>query len=165
MIDIIDRRFAALLQQLSTFQPYATSILDLGCGALPDAACYAAQWPGARLLAVDWDLAALQRIEPSTVGLRLQADGLHLPFAGAVEVVVARHPDVDRHREGWRRIFAEVARILTGTVLVTTYTATECDLVRRWMLEASLSPVLVDPTVPLSLSGRDRFALRGCSLA
>jgi len=142
-------------------QPDAGSILDLGCGTVLDATSYAEQWPSARLFAVDWDVAALQMIRPSGLGLRLQADGRHLPFAAIFEVIVIRHPDVDRHRERWHKIIKEVARVLRGTILVTTYTGTECDQIRRWMHESGLSPVLVDHTVPLSLSGRDRFALRG----
>jgi SAM-dependent methyltransferase len=158
-------RLASILRQL----PRPRRVLEVGCGACPGLAVVAAPGtkPGMLALALDCDLAALRRARRHYPTLNLvQADSARLPFRqrfGLFDLIVARHPDLDRSRAAWQDTFQDIRHWLSdsGMVVVTAYSAPELDLARGWLASGGLVPVplAVDQLNPPGLSGRDRFAL------
>jgi hypothetical protein len=139
----------------------------LGCGACPDAAIYHAVCPGARIVGADIDRVALKRARQLVFTAPwlwpLQADVRALPFKAGFDLLLVRHPDVDRFRSAWEQVLSVLPRFLTtpGWVLVTTYGVTEIEAARNWLSRTELTPVplLEERLVGAGLAGRDRFAL------
>jgi hypothetical protein len=113
---------------------------------------------------LDIDLAALRRARRQYPAVNLvQADSARLPFRDRFDLILARHPDLDRYRNAWQRAFRGITSWLSdsGLLLVTAYSAPEIDLMRGWLMGNNLVPVplVVDQLIPPGLSGRDRFAV------
>ena len=109
---------------------------------------------------VDIDLAAL-RTRP--VANLLQADITHLPLRKHFDLVLVRHPDIDKHPRDWRMALTGVPGWLApqGCLLLTTYNAAEMDLMRGWLLNSPLKPSVLPESrlAPVGVAGRDRYAL------
>jgi SAM-dependent methyltransferase len=154
-------RLVSILRQL----PRPRRALEVGCGACPGLAVIAAS--GLMAVALDLDLAALRRAWRQHPGLRLvQADSARLPFRrrfDLFDLIMVRHPDLDRSREGWQRTFQDMPGWLSdsGLMVVSAYSAPEIDLARGWLATGGLVPVplTVDHLIPPGLSGRDRFVV------
>ncbi len=154
-------RLASILRQL----PRPQRVLEVGCGACPGLAAVAA--PGIVAVALDFDLAALRQTRHQYPGLNLvQADSARLPFRqrfGLFDLIMARHPDLDRSRTTWQHTFQDIPDWLnnSGRVVVTAYSVPEIDLARAWLAHGGLIPVplAVDQLNPPGLSGRDRFVV------
>jgi SAM-dependent methyltransferase len=138
-------------------------VLELGCGDCRDLAAYSATF-GVAVSAIflDCDLAALHCARFSFPDATLlQGDIRRLPLRAPFDLVVARHPDVDRSPEDWRTALqAASARLATGGILLmTTYSAPELERISGWLASCNLRPCAVSSArlSPPGLSGRDRF--------
>ena len=112
--------------------------------------------------ALDVDLAALRQARRQYPTLNLvQADSARLPFRRRFDLIVARHPDLDRYRTAWQDTFRGITGWLhdSGLAVVTAYSAPEIDLARGWLESGHLVPVplAVDQLIPPGLAGRDRL--------
>jgi ubiquinone/menaquinone biosynthesis C-methylase UbiE len=151
-------RLASILRQF----PRSLRALEVGCGSCPGLALCAA--PGAVAVGLDLDLAALRQARRQYPGVWLvQADSARLPFRDQFDLILVRHPDLDRHRNAWEWALRDLASLLSdsGLLLVTAYSAPEIETARGWLTRSGLAPVppIFDQLIPPGLSGRDRFAL------
>lgn len=93
----------------------------------------------------------------------IQADIIYLPLRVRLDLILVRHPDVDRHRCDWERVFTGVAHLLTtpGTLIVTTYSIPELELISRWLAETGLirMPLDTGQLAEPDLVGRDGFVI------
>ncbi len=93
----------------------------------------------------------------------LQANITRLPLRARFDLIVARHPDVDRHRADWERALSASADWLNenGILLITLYSLLEADTVRAYLSRAPLAPFpLGHSHLPApGLVGQDRFVL------
>jgi hypothetical protein len=108
---------------------------------------------------VDWEIASL-RAAPR--GYTVQADLNRLPFWGGFDLVLARHPDLDRHRSTWTQFLRHAPLNDGGLLAVSTYALPEIEQARDWLLNhESLEPVslAVEYLASPGLAGRDRFVL------
>lgn len=130
-------------------------VLEVGCGADP------APLAGKIALGLDIDGAALRAARRADPARRLvQADARTLPglLHTHFDLVLVRHPDVQRSRAAWTAILPALSGCLVpgGVLLITLYALDEVELVDalpmppRWPLDdAALAPP--------DLAGRDRF--------
>jgi hypothetical protein len=96
----------------------------------------------------------------------LYADAGCLPLpAACADLILIRHPDVDRAPRGWARAIQMASHHLKtgGVLLVTTYTAHERGQVQTWLADSlvPLSPFPLAPgaLAPVGVQGRDRHVL------
>ena len=155
-----NQRLLSLLRQL----PSPRLVYDLGCGGCDDVATYRAAWGNIPILGLDYDRAALcyaHDLDPSL--LLVEADLNALPLLPRADLILIRHPDVHRYPDTWKQVCANLAHWLVSPslLLVTTYTAPEFDLMRRW-LDARLIavPINIAALDAVGLDGRDRY--NGC---
>src|SRR5258708_17080792 len=127
-------RLSSILAQLPTLR----RVLELGCGHRPVIAAR-----NALHVAVDHDGRALQTaqipvasVQPEVALHLLQADVEHLPFRARFDLILARHPDVDRSRDSWYHALTHARDYLAenGVLLVTVYSPLEAELVRSWAI-------------------------------
>jgi hypothetical protein len=152
-----EARLTSLLRQLIV--PDCPLILDAGCADGRGFPIYRAVYSTARIVGVDWEIASL-RAAPH--GYTIQADLNRLPFRGGFDLVLARHPDLDRHRSGWARFLRQAPLNDGGLLVVSTYALPEIEQARDWLLnDESLEPVslAIEHLAPPGLAGRDRFVL------
>ena len=120
-------RLGSILAQL----PTPRRVLELGCGHRPVLAA-----PNALHFAVDHDDRALRsaHLPVSARLLLMQADIAHLPLRARFDLILARHPDVDRHPETWQFVLLRAHEYLeaSGVLLVTVYSPLEAELIRSW---------------------------------
>lgn len=151
-------RLASLLRLLVL--PGQPWILDAGCGAGADWAVYRAAYPAARIVGLDRDGGALRRAGREAD--RVQADLKALPFGAGFDLVLARHPDLDRRRDSWARFLVEAPVKAGGLLLVSAYALPEIEQARDWLRGAptwEALPLAVERLAPPGLMGRDRFSL------
>ena len=127
-------------------------------------------FPNSRLTVIDLDEEAIAsagaRLTNHANRLRILAGNAgDLPelAPGPYDLVIIRHPDIDKHPAGWASALAAcVAQLkVGGLLLVTTYSLPEASLINR-VLEAS--PVVLRTgspytIVPVALKGNDRYIL------
>ncbi|MCC7210040.1 MAG: hypothetical protein IT323_22240 [Anaerolineae bacterium] len=163
-----DETDAARLRSLLCHLPMPHLAADLGCGAAHDALVYRAAWPDALIVGLDSDrLAALGWRQGLRGGERfyfVRGDAAWPPLAPHFDVILVRHPDLNRSPKSWIKALRAAAGLLAarGALLVSTYSLSEIERARRWLdAEAALTPLGFDPAAlaPVGLSGRDRFAL------
>jgi SAM-dependent methyltransferase len=150
-------RFISVLAQL----PRPQHVLELGCGDDPEAALYFAN-SGITMLGVDRNSEVLCSIRAYYPRL-VQADITRLPLHAHFDLIIARHPDIDRRRSDWQSALTTANNWLSpdGILLVTVYSAGEYEQVRSWLRITLLKPypLLPDNLVPPALDGRDRFVM------
>jgi hypothetical protein len=173
-------RLYSALSQL----PCPSLALELACGDDPAVAHYfTAYCASTRFFAVDHDYLALKRLglqaallspalSPTQAkgkgaiqnnwiqrAILLLASITALPFAARFDLIIARHPDIDRHRADWQTAFSRLPTYLSpgGHVLVTTYSISEADQLRDWLKVITADEVLLLNLAPPALTGRDRF--------
>jgi hypothetical protein len=163
-----DETDAARLESLLRCLPVPRYAVDLGCGAAQDALVYRAAWPEVVIIGLDSDrLAGLgwrQGLRGDERLFFVRGDATSPPLAPRFDVVLVRHPDLNRRLEGWRLALPAAAGLLRidGVLLVTTYSLSEIERARRWLdPETALTPLVLNPVMlaPVGLSGRDRYAL------
>lgn len=150
-------RFRSLLRQI----PRAHSLLDLGCADGREALIYREIFGGIQIIGVDLDAGLLRKASGHKLHCCL-ASVAALPFPAVFDLVVVRHPDVDRGRQDWQPFFAAAGRLLIsgGILLVTAYHAPEIDQIRQWVrANTCLTPFPLAQLAPPGLDGRDRYAL------
>jgi hypothetical protein len=134
-------------------------ILELGCGAFREAPLYSVVFGTVQIIGID-------RYLPYAIpdALCIQADAAQLPFSRRFDLIVIRHPDVDRHPDAWFAAITLTPDHLNdgGLLLITTYSAGEAIQARDWLKTTPLIPVtpnpMNEPDIPApNLSGRDRF--------
>lgn len=154
-------RLLSLLRQLML--PEHSLILDAGCAEGRDFPIYGAVYGTARIVALDWDAAPLcTALRNERQVYLVQADMNYLPFQGGFDLVLARHPDLDRRRLVWAQFLHHVPLNDGGLLVISTYALPEIEQVRDWLLnEVSLKqvPLAVECLAPPGLAGRDRFVL------
>lgn len=139
-------------------------MLELGCGNSADALRFYAIARDAvpLLVGVDHDFAVLRNADRSAIHL-LQADIAHLPFCTQFDLVIARHPDIDRHASAWQKALIHGPDLLNkdGILLLTTYSLSEYERVKDWLMSSKLAdlPLAIEHLAPPGLQGRDRFIL------
>ena len=147
-------RLNSILAQL----PVPRRVLELGCGDCPVVAA-----PDAFHVAIDQNDVALQTAQiPAAARLFLaQADIVRLPFKARFDLILARHPDVDRHRDSWRLALTHAHEYLAarGVLLVTVYSLPEVDLIESWRIPLTHLFLDVYSLSAPDLIGRDRFVL------
>ncbi len=150
-------RLMSLLRSLNL--PNCAHILDVGCAAWRDLPVYCAVFSTARIVGLDRDIAGLVA---APQGCRVQADMNQLPFRGGFDLVLVRHPDLDRSRSAWGHFLRHAPLNEGGILLISTYTLPEIEQVRGWLLDAaslSAAPLAGERLAPPGLAGRDRFVL------
>ena len=137
-------------------------VLNIGCGGFPSARVLRQMFPAALLLGIDLHVAALRR----AAGLHLiAADAARLPLAGHVrfDLILLRHPDVDRHPAHWREVCGGLPGRLQdgGRILVSCYAGHEAVFCRRGILAAGgVQPIPIPAgPAPPGLAGQDRLLL------
>lgn len=159
----INHRLLSLLRQL----PSPRLVYDLGCGECDDALTYREVWGAVPILGLDYDHVLLRHARRRDPALLLvEADLNALPVLPRADLLLIRHPDVHRHPDTWRRVCADLAHWLTtgSSLLVTTYTAPEYDLIRRWIGDRLTTvPINIAALDAVGLDGRDRY--NGCFTA
>ena len=144
-------------------------MLELGCGNSPDAlqfyvtnAAVGARYIVPFLIGIDHDFAALRHAERSSIHL-LQADIAYLPFHMQFDLVIVRHPDIDRHASVWQKALIHGPDLLNknGILLVTTYSLPEFEQAKGLLASSKLvdTPLETKHLAPPGLQGRDRFIL------
>ncbi|HVO42688.1 MAG TPA: hypothetical protein VMT34_08700 [Aggregatilineales bacterium] len=145
-------RLASLFDQL----PPPRTILEIGPGCWPATPVH---FPTTPIAAVDWDGEALQaarRRISHPCFYPVQADAADLPLRRIFDLVVVRHPDLDRHPDRWARVFARIPGALCGILVVTTYSAHEMEIIRPWLRPLVAYPVRYDRLSLVTLDGADR---------
>jgi SAM-dependent methyltransferase len=147
-------------------------VLEIGCGDCDGVPL--ASIAGALYVGVDIDLAALhmailrraihcQSTINQTALHFIQADIAHLPLRAHFDLILVRHPDVDRHRAAWERAFRGIVPLLTraGILIVTTYSVAETETIRGWLGTTGLIHLPLDTgrLAETDLIGRDRFVI------
>lgn len=157
-------RLVSLLYRL----PIPRYAVDLGCGAAQDKLTYRAMWPEAVIVGLDSDrLAGLgwrQGLRGDERFFFVRGDAAQPPLAPCFNVVLVRHPDLNRRVDGWRQALRAATGLLNpdGVLLVTAYSLPESEQVRRWLdPDTHLTSLALEPSLlaPVGLSGRDRYAL------
>jgi hypothetical protein len=156
-------RLSSALNQL----PQSARVLEIGCGDCNGVPL--ASIAGALYIGVDIDLAALHRAihcQPAinqTALHFIQADIAHLPLRAQFDLILVRHPDIDKQRRAWECILAGIAPLLasTGTLLVTTYSVAEMETIDGWLAATGLIRLPLDAArlADTDLIGRDRFVI------
>jgi hypothetical protein len=167
-------RLRSILRQV----PQPQQVLELGCGDCCEVPLVSI--PGAFYIGLDLDHGALRRagrtlqanLYPSgnhNVAISqckfhlIQADIVYLPFRTQFDLILVRHPDVDRHRGDWELIVTGMAHLLTtpGTMIVTTYSVSELELISTWLAETGLirMPLDTGQLAAPDLVGRDGFVI------
>jgi hypothetical protein len=156
-----ESRLVSLLRQL--ILPDRPLILDAGCADGHDFPIYCKAYNSARIVGVDWDAATLHRAPHNARQVCLvQADINCLPCGGGFDLVLARHPDLDRHRSGWAQFLSQVPLNDSGLLVISAYALSEIEQARNWLLKHDLlEPIAlaVENLAPPGLTGRDRFVL------
>src|SRR5260221_6972401 len=130
---------ARLVSLLRHF-PFPRRALDLGCGSDSDlATCLIslgserqlAHFVTVHIVSLDLQFPALRSIQRKAnihelvLISSVQANLDHLPFSRhvAFDLILIRHPDIDRMRTSWKRALEVAPGLLgsTGIVLITTY--------------------------------------------
>jgi hypothetical protein len=135
-------------------------VLSVGCGLFPCAGVLRRLFPKAVLFGIDRDWSVLRKADGSVI---IAADGAAIPFARwlCFDLILIRHPDVDRHPAGWRQVCTALPGWLSdrGRLLLTCYTAHEL-AAREALLAGGAQPVaLLCDLAPVDLAGNDRFLL------
>ena len=142
-------------------------MLELGCGNSPDAlGFYLNSYNQAALLpllvGVDHDPKTLTTYRTPSFYL-LQADIAYLPLHTQFDLVISRHPDIDRHPKAWQEAFILAPDLLAtnGILLVTVYSLPEFERIKGWLTSTKLAELSIatERLVPSGLQGRDRFIL------
>ena len=160
-------RLAAALAALTAGMPPPRRILDVGCGTFASADVLRARFPAALVCGLDRDGDVLQFAPPwpGPAGCVIVADGAWLPFAPTpgFDLILVRHPDVDRRREGWQRVGVALAACLAaeGRIVVSCYSPHEADVLRAVLLRVGLEMLPLDQKIlpPANLAGQDRVVL------
>lgn len=117
---VLQREIGSRLLERVAFRRYdPTVVLDLGCATGATSAVLTGQFPGARVIALDWSLAMLARAE-SDATHQLCADMHRLPFASASLDLVFSNLAISWGRDV-PAIIAELRRVMRpGAMLVFT---------------------------------------------
>jgi hypothetical protein len=120
-------------------------------------------FPDALIVGVDVDAAALvyaSRTHPDVRRWLLQAELCRPPLHTPFDLILIRHPDVDRRATQWERAVPVITRHLapTGVLLLTTYAAAEMAVMTQWLTHLETIPLDVAVLAPVSLHGRDKVA-------
>jgi trans-aconitate methyltransferase len=149
-----------MLRQL----PSPRLVYDLGCGSCDDVSTYRAVWGDIPILGLDYDRASLRYARTLDPTLLLLEAGLNaLPLLPRADLILIRHPDVHRFPDTWRQVCSTLPTWLAPSCLlfVTTYTAPEFDLIRRWIGDSlTIVPINIAALGAVGLDGRDRY--NGC---
>jgi SAM-dependent methyltransferase len=163
-----DEAEVARLLSLLRHLPMPRHAIDLGCGAAQDELIYRAAWPDALIVGLDSDrLAGLgwrQVLRGDERFFFVRGDAAWPPFSPCFDVVLIRHPDLNRRTRAWKQALQAAAGLLTkaGVLLITAYSLPEIERARRWLdPETALTHIALDEATlaPVGLSGRDRYAL------
>ncbi len=133
-------------------------ILELGSAEGQSTETLMARYPAAAIYGVDDDLAALQRVPPPMQPIL--ADVRALPFNMRFDLIVIRHPDIDRSSQAWEQAIRGTPALLApgGLLIVTCYSLPEAERLRGWLDALPLMPMKLPETLSApDLSGRDRF--------
>jgi hypothetical protein len=89
----------------------------------------------------------------------VEADVQRLPFATKFDLIIIRHPDLDRHYDAWHSAIFNLPVTPNGIVVITVYSTAEAERVRDWFSALQFSPLQLDTSRlhPIHLDGRDRF--------
>ncbi len=159
-------RLHGALAQLFPDPDVVHRVLNVGCGSFPSARVLRQLFPSALLLGIDLHATTWRR----AAGLHLiAADAVRLPLAGHVrfDLILLRHPDVDRRPAHWREVCAGLPGRLKngGRILASCYTGHEAAFCRAGILAAGdvlpISSILASPAPP-NLAGQDRLLLAFC---
>lgn len=135
-----------------------TTVLEVGCGACQTEDVLHGLWQETTLIGVDSDPNELPR-HTSAHTLFLCANVCALPFRDPFDMVLCRHPDIERQTRAWAGFFRDVGRWARQTVLVTTYTLPEFEIVYGWV-KASLvgwRELGIGNLPPAGIDGRDAW--------
>ena len=140
-------------------------VLSVGCGSFPTAGPLRRLFPAAMLVGIDHSLDDLRagRGRWGVADVRLiGGDAARMPLAGMArfDLILIRHPDVDRHPERWRQVCRALPRVLSpgGRVLVSCYAAHEMAAIRAGLIAGGAKPLPARLSLaPVDLIGQDRW--------
>ncbi len=152
-------RLVSRLQSLLAILPRPRHVLELGCGDCP-----VPFEPDVITINLDIDGQALRRARrQSAASYLIQADIRQLPLMTQFDLILARHPDLDRHPGEWRLALDGAPELLThrGLLVITTYSAHEVETLRDWLRRQPLIqfPLELERLSKPGLDGADRFIL------
>ena len=147
-------RIESILAEL----PCPQLVLELGCGSDDAAAQYFSRaCPRTRWIGIDRDVTRLASLPHWVV----QADIRRLPLWAQADLVVIRHPDIDRRPVDWQAALAVVPHLLVkgGLLLITTYSLHEYETIGKWVGKLPFQPRKLEEMslAAADLVGRDRF--------
>jgi len=163
-----NQRLSATLAHIAEeFIASPSEVVIVGAGDCDECAALIAVFPTSHVTAIDAVPGAVQQARRRFVsqGVEvLEGDAADiLPTLPRFQVVLVRHPDVDRQPAGWAHNLTACAAYLEqgGVIVVTAYTFHEVEWLRAH-IESScpglrLQPV--DPLIPVAISGADRYIL------
>ncbi len=128
----------------------ALRLLDIGCGTAEEAGALIASGRVRDFLGVDLDEEAIVRARARWRGTRFvcaDAARLRPEHVGLFDVILLRRPDLLAQPGRWRAVFARLPALLSsgGRVIVTVIDEGEALLARRWLEEAGLCLLRVEP--------------------
>ncbi len=146
------------------------TILDIGCGQGHECRELLDVFQAATLIAVETDEDAVRQAQTVLSDLRARATVIHGDAAalstlapGTYDLIVIRHPDVDRQPGKWNAIFkAAVEQVRArGFAIVTTYTLPEAAFVNESLevLRLKMLPGSPYSALPVAMTGIDRYIL------
>jgi len=153
-----EARLASLFSQL----PPPRYILEIGSGRTPGTPFYFTDTP---IVAVDSDAEALRAAHRATQHpcfYSVQADAANLPLPIPLkqfDLIVVRHPDLDKTPDRWGVIFQHILGGVCGILVTTTYSALEMDMLRGWLSTWDAYPIRYQHLTATALDGSDRFVI------
>lgn len=158
-------RLRAALSALIAEPTEVRRILSVGCGDFPSAGVLRELFPSALLIGLERESTVMS----NRAGVdRVIAEAARPPFksrpglqsSADFDLILVRHPDVDRHPGGWGQASRCLPGYLSprGRILLSCFTATELQAIQAALLEggAKRLPIRLG-TAAVDLVGRDRW--------
>jgi hypothetical protein len=117
-------------------------------------------WQSSLLIGVDLDFVSLRlaaRHYPNLVQANIQ----YLPFSTPFDLILIRHPNIDKQRYAWQKAIFNLPVTNDGVVVITVYSIAEAEQIRDWFSSLSFSTLTLNTSRlhPPYLDGRDRFVM------
>jgi hypothetical protein len=152
------------------FRETCQSIVDIGCGRCEECNLLLELFPGAGVTLIEIDETCAQELKrlgakyPGRV-VPVMGDALDPASmsAGPFQLAIIRHPDVQAAPAVWRQIVDTTINqiAVSGYLIVTTYTAAESEITRRFLQRKDCRDVAMKDMgcSPVALAGNDRYIM------
>jgi hypothetical protein len=157
----MDAKTQTRLRTLFDQLPTPNLILEIGSGRDPGSLFY---YPDVPTCAVDLDAVALQsarKTNPHSCFFPIAGDAARLPLRADFDLILVRHPDVDKWPDRWVGVWAALATRRYGILIVTTYGVHEMTTIRSSLGRYANFPLRYERLAAVPLSGADRYVWVG----